>query len=143
MMPLDASGLVAFFANQPAAAQVGQLLREREVAINAVNLAEVVDHMLRVRRHSAQKLAEAIDILLDYGLVVMPIETSDGRRAGELRARHYHRTRQLLSLADCLLLAAAVEQHVPVATSDTALASLARELQVEVVPLPNSAGQLP
>jgi len=51
--------------------------------------------------------------------------------------------RSPLSLADCLALATAIDLGDALATSDRALAALARRYQLTVVALPDSRGRKP
>ena len=143
MTILDAAGVISLLANQPAANQVADLLGSGDTAITAVNLAEVVDKFERIRGYPRQHVLDAIQQLADAGLTILPVEDQDGRRAGALRAEHYHHRRQAVSLADCVALAMAINRDARLATSDHVLADLARQLDIELVPLPNSAGQLP
>jgi rRNA-processing protein FCF1 len=68
-----------------------------------------------------------------------------GRRATARTSapRRYHRTRAPLSLADCLLLAAARGAQAIVATADRPLAGAARAEGIEVAALPDSRGRRP
>ncbi len=61
----------------------------------------------------------------------------------ELRAKHYHRERRPVSIADCICLATALRLKEDLATTDPALAAVAREEGVTVVALPDSSGQRP
>lgn len=64
------------------------------------------------------------------------------RRSGSLRARYYHRGECDLSLADCILLASAGDGE-RIATTDPAVATVARAEGIDVVALPDSSGQRP
>ena len=142
MTVLDASSLISLLARQPAAEHVAELLREPDAGITSAQLAETIDRMERVEGYPSDELLAALDTLIDAGLSVLPIEHQDGRRAGELRAHYDNRRTRPISLADCLLLACALRHDARIATSDRALAGLARELSVEVLALPDSAGRL-
>ena len=63
--------------------------------------------------------------------------------ASELRAAHYHRAKMPVSLADCICVATAISLGTDLATTDPALAAVARAAGVEVIALPNSAGVIP
>ena len=63
--------------------------------------------------------------------------------ATSLRADHYHRTRAAVSLADCICVATAISLDTDLATTDSALAAVARAAGVEVIALPDSAGVIP
>lgn len=62
--------------------------------------------------------------------------------AGEIRASHYHRKTAALSLADCVLLAAAGPED-EIATSDRAVAVAAHHLGIGLIPLLDSQGERP
>jgi predicted nucleic acid-binding protein len=74
---------------------------------------------------------------------VVAVDEAIGKLAGELRARHYHRRTAPISLADCIALAASSVLGGTLATSDPALAAVARRVGVKVLGLPNSAGSRP
>jgi predicted nucleic acid-binding protein len=64
-------------------------------------------------------------------------------QAGRLRAKHYHRERMAVSLADCMAAATALSMGRALATSDPALATLVRAEGGDIHGLPGSKGQLP
>jgi predicted nucleic acid-binding protein len=74
-------------------------------------------------------------------LTLVAVDERLARDGASLRARHYHRTRSALSLADCVLLAAA--SGAALATADAPLARAARGEQIEVHALPDSRGRRP
>jgi predicted nucleic acid-binding protein len=76
-------------------------------------------------------------------LLITPADWDIGRRAGQLRARRYRRGSASFSLGDCMALSTAISFRKPLATSDAALAELARQEGVEVIALPNSRGEKP
>jgi PIN domain nuclease of toxin-antitoxin system len=142
---LDAYALVAAIANEPAGAEVDRLMRtpESRCCISPANLAEVIDRLARVHGFELEEIRHRVDLFEPASLDVVPIDKAIGRRAGELRARHYHRERSAVSLGDCLALATAIALSEPLATPDPALASMARAEGVEVVALPDSQGRRP
>lgn len=73
----------------------------------------------------------------------MAVVAEAGRRAGQLRAAHYHRTTSPLSLADCVALAVADDRGEALATADPSLAAMARAEGVEVIGLPDAQGRRP
>ena len=144
MTVLDASALIAVLKNEPAAAQVGDLLRRRpHPSISGANLAEVVDHLIRVDRLPTEDVNDAIDLLIAGGLDVEPYWLTHARRAAAIRATYYHRTQNPISLADAACIATARLLATDLATSDPALARTARDLGLEVIPLPDSSGASP
>ena len=143
MTVIDAAGLISFFTDEPAAAQVEELLKQPGAAMTALNLAEVLDTLERVRRYLPDELLDAVEQLVSAGLAVLSVEHEDGRDAGQLRASYYHSRTCPVSMADCVLLACVSNRGAQLATSDAALVQVAHRLALEVVPLPNSAGRLP
>ena len=105
MIILDAYAVLALLKGEPAAAQVGDLLRDQQARLTTVGLAEVIDHL--VRRCEADE-DEAVLDLAQLGLNdALPVSVDIAVRAGLLRARHYHRRDRAVSLADCIAAAAA------------------------------------
>jgi PIN domain nuclease of toxin-antitoxin system len=139
---LDAYALVALIAEEAAAAEVDEILRSEQAAISAINLAEVIDHLVRVRGAAIDEVRRALAPLI--GSVVAPLapRASDAWTAALIRAEHYGRRRAALSLADCFLIAAVGEEDA-VATADPAVAETARALGRRVVALPDRAGVRP
>lgn len=142
MTILDANGLIAALLDEPARGEVAELLRRGECATPAPCLSEVVAHLLRKHRVPGEMLAERLSPLIDEAVTVLEIDSRIAWRAGELRAAHYHRKTADLSLADCILLASAGADD-EIATSDRAVALTARELGIDVIPLPDSNGNRP
>jgi predicted nucleic acid-binding protein len=106
----------------------------------AACVAEVVDKL--VRRHGivAENLAERLGPLFNEAIAVVAVDPQTAWRAGEIRASHYHRKTAALSLADCLLLAAAGPDD-EIATSDRAVAATAHRLGIGLIPLLDSKGE--
>jgi predicted nucleic acid-binding protein len=77
------------------------------------------------------------------GLEVEPVWLRVMWLATSLRAEHYHRTTASVSLADCICIATAITLETDLATTDPALAHVARAAGVDVIPLPDSAGVIP
>ena len=143
MTVLDATALIGFLVGEPSAGQVEDILRSGDAVIPAVNLAEVFDHLERRAGRLPAEIAPLVDNLIQGALTVIAVEEVDGRLAGHLRAVHYHRLAAPVSMADCVALAAAMSLKARLATSDGALARVAQSRAVEVISLPNSAGQRP
>jgi PIN domain nuclease of toxin-antitoxin system len=131
---LDAYALVAFFAREKAGPEVRDLIHGGNVATTSVNLAESVDRLIRRGRERESVLRVAFE-LESSGVAVRVVDVPLAVRAASLRAKHYHRTRSPLSLADCICLAAAGPEDA-IATADKPLLRAARAEGVEVVALP-------
>lgn len=145
MTLLDAHALIAFLLDEAAAEAVEAHLRSRDdgARMSAVNLAEVLDRLIRVAGQQEQKVAERVEWLVSGGLEVVPADDRIGRLAGLLRARHYHHREAPVSLADCVTLATAISLQQRLATADPALAIVARRTGVDLVPLPDTRGRRP
>jgi uncharacterized protein with PIN domain len=132
---LDAFALIALLADEPAADAVEALLRSGEAAMTAVNLAEALDVLQRVQGISSERLGTVTTTLVDEQMRLVPVEAQIARNAADIRARHYHRTRAPLSLADCILLAATGESNA-LATADGPLIRVAEAEGLQVRALP-------
>jgi uncharacterized protein with PIN domain len=140
---LDAGPVVSLLLDDPAAGDVAQELRHAgPLRISVVNVAEIVDVLRRVHRVSAAETSRAVDRFLDE--VAQPVTASreQATLAADLRARHYHRRDRDLSLADCFVIAAARPGDA-IATSDRAVAQVARAEGMDVLALPNPRGLRP
>lgn len=99
--------------------------------------------MCRVDRRDADEVRDAIDLLMVGGLEVEPVWVRVSHLAGNLRARHYHRVNAPISMADCICIATAIALETDLATTDPALARVARAAGVNVIALPDTNGVLP
>lgn len=144
MTLLDASALVAFFQDEPAAEEVEQLLRsEQGAAVSSVNLAETIDILVRVFRHEMETLEGRLVPLLVHSLQVITVDETAARRGAQIRIDHYRSREADLSLADCILLGTALSRGMPVATSDRLMAEVARTEAIDLIALPDSSGSRP
>lgn len=142
MILLDAYAVLAYLTDEAAAPMVAELLEGGdELALATPNLAEVLDHL--VRRLGADP-DEAVLDLAELGLTIVILDVVTGRHAGLLRARHYHRERRAVSLADCMAAAVAINDPTieRLATADPHLLDLLHEEQAEVLVLPDSTGDV-
>ena len=145
MTILDANAIIGGLLDEPCRKQVERLLRDKQkpARIAAVNLAEVVDQLVRVRQCNEISVDIQIDRLILGGLDVVELDEDTGRAAGRLRARHYHVRDRAVSLADCVAVATALRAGESIASSDADLVAMARDERVKVVALPNSSGRKP
>ena len=132
---LDAFALIALLAEEPAAQEVETLLRTGEAAITAVNLAEALDVLQRVQGIPRERLQTVTAPLVGERMKLVAIDEQIARDAADIRARHYHRTRGPLSLADCILLAATSKSDT-LATADEPLIRVAEAENLHVKRLP-------
>jgi PIN domain nuclease of toxin-antitoxin system len=129
---LDACALIAFLTGEPLATAVQGVLADGAAGIASVQAAEVVDVLSRRRGVAPGESRAAIEAI--PGLALVPVPPAAAWRAGELRARHYHRKRCPISLADCLLVAVAGGGN-RIATSDKPLQAVARAEGVGAIAL--------
>ncbi|MDA8183544.1 MAG: PIN domain-containing protein [Actinomycetota bacterium] len=142
MIVLDAYAVLAYLRDERAAEEVGELL-SGPTMLAAVNAAEVVDQLVRVYGQDPDDVHADLVMLAHTGMELAAVSADTGVLAGRLRARHYHRERMAVSLADCVAAAAALSTECALATADPALASLVRAEGGRVHSLPDTAGRLP
>lgn len=142
---LDSPALVAALTGGPAAQEVAAVLRDVEAppSIASANIAEVVDVLVRRKGRSIDEVTERIAWLEVAGLTVRSVDGVVAWKAGSLHARHYHRSARPVSMADCIALATALTESDALATSDPALAAVARAEGCRVIALPDSHGRRP
>jgi predicted nucleic acid-binding protein len=141
---LDAYAVVALIADEPAADEVERLLRAGNCQVVVANLAEAIDISQRIHAMPLLEVRTILEpIFLQGALKAIVSERADAWHAAELRGKHYHRRERPLSLADCFLIAAALEHGEAVATADPTLADAARSEGVEVIGLPDTSGSRP
>jgi len=128
---LDAFALIALFAEEPAVDEVEAILRRGEAAITTINLAEALDVLQRVRGVSQERAEGLVRPLLQKSVTVADVDETMACDAAGIRARHYHRTRAPISLADCVLIAAA-RSHEALATADKPVIEVAQAEDVKV-----------
>jgi PIN domain nuclease of toxin-antitoxin system len=142
VVALDAYALVAFLADEPARAEVAELLRDSCV-LSTVNLAESLDVLGRVHGIGQEELRGLVEPLVTEDIRVEAPEEADSWAVARLRTQYYDRSTRDLSLADCFLLATAKRRGASVATSDRAVAATARDESLELVALPDRSGTRP
>jgi predicted nucleic acid-binding protein len=140
MIVLDSFAVLALLKDEPAAAQVEQLVEsEEDTALTALGVAEVLDHLVRLAGADEE---EAVLDLAQLGLASpAPVEVRVAWRAGLLRARHYHRRNRAVSLADCVAAETARPVGSQLASADPQLLDLCRDEGIAVIPLPDSTGR--
>ena len=101
---LDASALLALLLDEPGRADVEALMRRHPPpVISAVNLAEVIDKLVRGRGANAEQVNDAIDLLIVGGLEVLPFWLPQARNAAAI-ARALLRPREFAAVAGRLRL---------------------------------------
>ena len=133
MILLDASALLAHLIGQPRGRAVSALLADGGLGMATVNLAEIVDVLSRRVGH--ERACDALAPLVDGPVAhLLPLDAAGAWRVGELRARHYHRTRRPVSLADCALITCTGPED-SIASLDAMLIAMARDEQIDIVDL--------
>ena len=122
MAVLDAFALMAFLTGEDAAAKVEVELRNGRAVISAVNLAEVVDILVRRLEIPEAQVLDGLRLAKSGGLTVVAADEPIGELAGRLRSRHYDRRVSPLSLADCVALATSLALDTTLVTGDGPLA---------------------
>ncbi|MBA2506254.1 MAG: hypothetical protein H0V29_09955 [Thermoleophilaceae bacterium] len=92
-----------------------------------------MDVLLR-RGHSTPAARLGLRTVVDAGVELRAVDEAVGWPAGEVRSRHYHRTRSPLSLADCVALASCRPGET-LATGDDSLLRAATAEGIETAPL--------
>jgi predicted nucleic acid-binding protein len=137
---LDAYAVIGFFADEPVADEIDRLVRRGGCRLTTLGVAEVIDRMVRV--YDAAPGEISVDIATLGLEAAIPLGEVTGALAGRLRAQHYHETTRAVSMADCVLAAAARLAGDAVATSDPHLLSLCYDEGIPAVALPGSDGSV-
>ncbi len=135
MILLDAYALISFLVGGPAAEQVRAILRRGDAAVATANLAEALDVAQRVHGLPIHRAVEVLDPLFGGPLAAIPLDATLARRAAEVRAKHYHRSRRPISLADAVLVASATGGD-QVATADRDVLAVAEAEGIGTVRIP-------
>ena len=139
---VDTGPIVSVLLGDAAAAEVSSTLDGRDCGVTVVNVAEVMDVLIRVHRAPVDDASEALGRFLADVARPIPATRPLAEQAALIRARHYHRRDRDVSLADCFALAAAIPD-ADFATSDTAMARVALAEGLNVIALPNPRGRRP
>jgi PIN domain nuclease of toxin-antitoxin system len=141
---LDAQALIAFLTDEPAKPAVEALIRgEGGASICAVNLAETLDALARVKRVPADVIDRVVRPLIADAVPVIEATEAIAWVAGAARSAYYDRDLCPISLGDAFALAAASVEGAPIATSDPAMLRVATAMDVATVPLPDQWGNVP
>jgi predicted nucleic acid-binding protein len=116
------------------------VVREQPVVLHPLNAGEVIDRVARMAQVDTDEVESDLALL---GIAFAEVDPRDLVEAGHWRARHYHRTRRPVSLADCVAAVCALRSEVALATSDRHCAAMLRDEGGEVLALPASDGSLP
>ncbi|MCC5951195.1 MAG: PIN domain-containing protein [Acidimicrobiia bacterium] len=139
MIVLDAYAVLAFLKGETAAPEVGSLLGAQEpTALTVIGVAEVLDHLIRVV--GADDEDAALDLAQLDLLNPLDLDERTAAAAGLLRARHYHRTRCAVSLADCIAAEVTRNLGSQLATSDPHLLEVCHRESIGIHSLTASNG---
>lgn len=134
MILLDAYALVALLAGRPAGVRVQAMMRE-SAGVTTANLVEAYEVSERQYGVAIARSAEILEPLFDQALMTVPLDRVVARRAAELRAKHYHRAKRPISLADAILLASAASDDA-IATADPDVLAIATLEGIATIELP-------
>jgi predicted nucleic acid-binding protein len=135
---LDAYAVIAYLRAEPAAGEVRPLLEGGGTSLTAVGVAEVFDHLVRLL--GADEEDAALDLAQLRLTDAIVVDSDIGLGAGRLRARHYHRSRCPVSMADCIAAESARRAEQPLATSDPHLLDLCHKEGIATIVLAGSDG---
>jgi predicted nucleic acid-binding protein len=137
---LDAYAVISVLRGEPAADVIGPRLAAGDAVLHPLNAGEVIDRVARMATVEADEVEGDLALL---GVAFANVDPRDLVEAGHWRARHYHRTRRPVSLADCVAAVCALRSEMALATSDRHCAAMLRDEGGEVLALPASDGSLP
>ena len=128
---LDAAPLIALLREESSSDRIVSAIGDAQTSVSTVTLAEVTDVLERVYGVPSDAIADTVDGVLGVAVELVPPTAELAARAGSIRARHYRRRANEVSLGDCFVLATAFAGRA-VVTSDRALARTARSEGVDV-----------
>jgi PIN domain nuclease of toxin-antitoxin system len=131
---LDAYALIALRLDEPAAEEVDRILRSGGAAVTSVNYGEALDRLVRARQIPEPRVRAGFEALFDASLRRIDVGFRLVEAAVRLRAKHYHRERMPLSLADCICVASAGAEGA-VATADESMLAMAEAEGIASIPL--------
>ena len=135
---IDALVVLAVVNDEPRSDEAAHILGGERCRISTVTVAEIVDVGLRLG--VPWDRVEDVVHEIDAGMEVVPPDLATAARAGALRSRWHARKSSRVSLADCMIVATA-RAGDRIATSDSALARMARGEGLEVILLPGPRGR--
>ena len=138
MTVLDAYAVIAYLKAEPAASEVRPLLDRSDAHLTAIGVAEVLDHLVRLAGANEEDASlDLAQLRLIDGIVV---DSELGVASGRLRARHYHRSRCAVTMADCVAAEAARRTKQTLATSDPHLLEMCHNEGIAMIVLSGSDG---
>ncbi len=135
MILLDAYALISFLVGGPATSQVRAILREGDAAVATANLIEVLDISQRVYNLPIVRAMDVLAPLFEGSVTPVLLDLAISQRAADIRARHYHRSRRPISLADAVLIASA-KRGDRIATADPDVLAVVKAEKLGPIALP-------
>lgn len=132
MTVLDASIVVGGLLD-PTSPVFKDLVQDRVARMSTINVAEVVDVLIRKHGSNEQDVIDGIGLLIQAGLSIEPLSARQALAAGALRSRYFDRRTRSVSMADCVAVSLAAEAGEPVVSSDRALLAMATAEGIAVV----------
>jgi predicted nucleic acid-binding protein len=136
---VDAAPLIALLRDEPNVDRILEAIGEAGASVSTVTLAEVADVLERVHGWPSGAVTGAVTGVLGVAVAFVAPTPELATRAGAIRARHYRRRENAISLGDCFVLATAAHGETLV-TSDRALARTARAEGIDVALVPSAHG---
>jgi hypothetical protein len=135
---LDSDAVLAYLKDEVAAPEVEGLIAIGGRGADRRRGGEVLDHLIRIG--GANEEDASLDVA-QLGLDdPVPMDGTLGAASGRPRARHYHRVRCSVSLADCFAAEVARSQTRSLATSDPPLLEVCHAEGIGAIVLAGSDG---
>jgi len=140
----DVDPLVSVLLDGPGAKKIAATLDAdlTMCRISAVTYSRVIERVARESSSSAGAVAGVIDWWIAGGLTIDPVDVELASAAAAIRAAHYDRDANPISLVDCHAMALAAAHNAELAASDPAVMRVAKSLGLEVLALPGPTGKL-
>jgi uncharacterized protein with PIN domain len=141
----DADPLVSVLLDAPGAKKIAAALDSDLTVcrVSSVTYSRVIERVARESSSAAPDVAGVIDWWIAGGLAIDPVDSELARAAASIRAEHYDRERNPISLVDCHAIALAIAHHAELAASDAAVLRVAKSVGLKVLVLPDRTGTLP
>ena len=104
---LDAAPLIALLRDEPHADRIVAAIGDTPARVSSVTLAETADVLERVHGWRPGAIGATFEGALGIAVQVVAPSAEVAARAGSLRARHYRRRANAVSLGDCFVIATA------------------------------------
>ncbi len=126
MTVLDASVVIDGFLDRDRGKPLRDVFADATIPrISTINVAEVVDVMMRAHGLEEQEIVGSIELLVRSGLIIEPLNARQSLAAGSLRARYFDKRTRAISMADCVVIALASEVAESIASTDRMLLEVA------------------